>query len=59
MKQEVLSGGHKHVGGMGVGWVLIMGNYRVEGGKGLTCVLFKRIGKLLGWGSTFTQRVED
>jgi hypothetical protein len=34
-----------------------MGNYRVdimEGGKGLTCALFRGIGKMLGWGSTFT-----
>jgi hypothetical protein len=30
----------------------------MEGRKDHACVLFKRIGKLLGWGSTFTQKVE-
>jgi hypothetical protein len=29
----------------------------MEGGKGPTCAMFKGIGKLLCWGSTFTQRV--
>jgi len=28
-----------------------------EGGKGLTCALFRGIGKMLGWGYTFTRRV--
>ncbi len=38
---------------------LIMGNYRgnkMERGESLTCVLFIGIGKILGWGCTFTQR---
>ncbi len=30
---------------------------RVEGEKGSTCALFWGIGKMLGWGSTFIQRV--
>jgi hypothetical protein len=29
----------------------------VKGGEGLTCVLLRGIGKVLGWGSTFTQKV--
>jgi hypothetical protein len=36
---------------------LIMGNYRDEKGKGPTCALFSGIGKMLCWGSAFTQRV--
>jgi hypothetical protein len=28
-------------------------------GKGLTCALFTRIGKVYGWGPTFAQRVKD
>jgi hypothetical protein len=27
---------------------------KMEGGKGPTCILFKGIGKMLGWGSIIT-----
>jgi hypothetical protein len=30
----------------------------MEEGKGLTHALFKGIGKMLGWGSTFTRRAK-
>jgi hypothetical protein len=35
----------------------IIGVDIMEGRKGLTCALFKGIGKVLGWGSTFTLRI--
>jgi len=42
---------------MGVGWGVwswaTIGANRVERGKGPTCVLFKGIMKMLGWGFTF------
>jgi len=40
---------------------LIMGNYkanRMEGGKGLTCALIRRIGKMLCWDFTFIQKAK-
>jgi hypothetical protein len=47
---------------MGVGWAVgswwIIWADKMEGGKGLTCELFNMgIGKILGGGSTFTQKV--
>jgi len=58
VEQEVIVGGYKHVGRMGLHWgVLSWAIIRVdvmEGGKGLTCALISGIGKVLGWGSTFT-----
>jgi hypothetical protein len=59
--QEALGGGFKHAGKIGGGWGLYswatLGVGRVEGGKGPTCALFKRIGKVLCWGSKFSQNV--
>ncbi len=54
MWQKVLGGGSRCVGRMGVGWGVwswaIIGVDRMQGGEGFTCVLFKGIGKILGWG---------
>jgi hypothetical protein len=60
MRQEALAGGCKHVKRVGVGrgvwsWAIIRVDI-MEGGKGPTCALFRGIGKMLCWGSTFTWR---
>jgi len=58
--QKAISGGYRRVGRMGVGrgvwsWAIIR-VVRVERGESFTCVLFKVIGKNLGWGSIITQK---
>jgi hypothetical protein len=59
--QEAFGGGW-HVGKIRVGWGVwswaTISDDRMEGGKGLTCALFRGIRKMLCWGFTFTQRAE-
>jgi len=58
--QEVINGGYRRVGRMGVGWGVwswaIIRVVKVERGESFTCVLFKGIGKMLGWGSIITRK---